>query len=425
MTTDNLRFPIPPVAGPGPTFAQEVDDALQLIDDASPVLAKIVGGGADDTAALQDAIDVAKVDGRAVLVRPVPGGARFSNLECDDALHLRGTGFYTSAKDAFGSGVWEETARHRGSYLVSTATSGHALFVASSSKALSAIVEGIGIIGPGSGTSVGLVFGNGVRGLVRCRLDRAVVANFATSVRWVGVQDSTSVGLAVMGCITGLHLLDESIQNAFYGFECQHSSSNGLHVENCTQNAFYGALFQANTGTSAYLEGAHATRLLDAHFESVDGVRAVMITAGAYASGDHNQLVSPDFNTAADTVTIETAHNRIRDPQASQAVTVSGSSNTLDGTFDAAVTVSGDYNKLTGRFNAAVAMTGGAGNLLDGWFFGALTWAGANGVLRAIRLTTPEAALAAPLGSTCQVPGTGLYAKTGGANGNTGWVLVT
>ncbi|MEY2478248.1 MAG: hypothetical protein QOG87_3563 [Actinomycetota bacterium] len=31
MTTDNLRFPIPPVAGPGPSFAQEVVVALQVI----------------------------------------------------------------------------------------------------------------------------------------------------------------------------------------------------------------------------------------------------------------------------------------------------------------------------------------------------------------------------------------------------------
>lgn len=322
--------------------AQIAKKLNRLVYDVKSDYGAVGDGTTNDTAAIQAAID-AVADAGTVFFPT--GTYLFSSLTIGSkSVTLLGAGVSTISADVFG-GSWTLA----GSVLKSTAASGNAISTISN-KPMN--LRSLGIVGPGSGTAVGVH----VTDSVRHAWGNVIVANFATGVRLVGVQDTTAIRLSIKGCSKGLYLDINSNDNSFYGIDISHTTVNAIHSVGAVLNRFYGGVLQSNTGTvvlhdtsagggnlysSLYLENSGATRAVD------------------LVLGDYNQFVACHFGTAGDTLRIASNQNVVEHPQVSQAMTVSGSRNRLIGQFNGAVTLTGSDNSLDGHFGGGITVSSG------------------------------------------------------------------
>lgn len=305
-----------------------------------------VGNGvADDTVAINAAI-AAVTDGGTVFFPP--GYYKFSTLTIPShAVHLLGAGCNTSSQDVFGASGWSSKTQDNfgGSVLISTATSGNAIKFTANTQLRGSSISKMMIVGPGSGTSKGLVLGAaGDSGgqLVRFRLDDVIIANFEVGLSTC-CENSVFNALYIVGCLTGLYT-----ESAFNG-----NTINGINVEACTNyairmtdsdsNTFNGGVIQSNSGTPLALESAaYGNTFISIYFEQASAAHNVDI--GIVGNADYNALIGCHWSGTPPNIRIAGNHNSLHGSIYCPAVTLSGNWNNLQGTFNGGVTDTGANN---------------------------------------------------------------------------------
>lgn len=213
-------------------------------------------GATDSTSAMQAKIDSAP-PGTLVAI---PGGTfKFSTLTVADGKNLSGGGWLSDAyiEGAFGDAGYA-TADFAGTVLRSTATSGNAitfdgLHLGPEGGTLGEFL----LIGPGSGTSVGIQIGSAVNSVLSFHTRNVRVYNFATGVKMENVTTST-LDLSVKGCTLGVNLGTGVNNNAFQMLSVQHCTTGLTLASDCVGNAFTAPIAQAN-GTGFVVNGTFNT----------------------------------------------------------------------------------------------------------------------------------------------------------------------
>lgn len=200
-------------------------------------------GVTDDTTAITNAI--AQVpEGSVLRFRPVT--YLFSNLVVNRRVKLAGSGWFNSANAVFGDASWTTATNHGGTILKSTATTGNALklFISGSSGASGFGMSDILLLGPGSGTSTGLLLGESSNvSLVQGVFQNILIANFSTGAT-IFALDSTFRDFRVRGSSTGISLGGDSNQNVFVNTEVQFSTVDAILITMSRGNLFVGGLIQ-------------------------------------------------------------------------------------------------------------------------------------------------------------------------------------
>lgn len=211
-----------------------------------------VGDGvADDTTVIQAAINAAD-DGAIIYFPRVAVGSyyKFSTLTSTKNLTFRGDGWYNYNQTAFGNAQWATASDTTGSVLRSTATSGAAITSATQGKTLR--LEKLAIVGPGSGTSIGVDFGGGSNYQIYGAWNDVLIGNFSTDVRLDNVQDHTFIGVRFRGATLGLQLQNSANQNVFLNAEFQ-GTVTAHAITNTEGVQFLGGLAQNGITTFASL----------------------------------------------------------------------------------------------------------------------------------------------------------------------------
>jgi hypothetical protein len=255
-------------------------------------------GATDSTAALQTKINA---NPGQILLLP-PGVFAFSSLTLGGGQQLVGSGWrdLRDATSTFGTAGWSTAGTFAGTVLRSTATTGVAITVVDSGGRTSqGGVSEFVLIGPGSGTAVGLQMGTGTTALVGGIVRNVQVANFATGVLLVNAEEGSFYNLSAHGCTLGVELSTATNNNGFYGLDLQRCG-DGLHIDagaGCLCNAFYSPIAQSNTGNGFVLNGNHNV-ILNPYLEA-NGTTGVTVNGGR-----GNTIVSPVTATATDKLAI-------------------------------------------------------------------------------------------------------------------------
>lgn len=253
-------------------------------------------GSTNDDTAFANAITATPAGGTLV----IPRGATcvLSSLATGKRIKIKGHGWHNGANAVFGNSAWTTTSNYGGSILKFTATTGEALKMGvSGSYATGVAIEDVMILGPGSGTSVGLQFGYAnnegvVQGIVR----NVLIANFATCFRGKSVFES-QLGVRCRGNSTGISLSNDSNNNEFFGWEVQYSTVDAILLDGSRGNTFYGGLVQnASAGSKGVRTAttAYNTKFYGTWFENsaLAGTDLVIDAASGNSFGIYGGVVS-------------------------------------------------------------------------------------------------------------------------------------
>jgi hypothetical protein len=170
----------------------------------------------------------------------------FSSLTITKTITLRGVGWHTSVQAGFGDSGY--TTGMKGTVIRSTATSGNAITCKTIGKAPR--FEKLAIVGPGTGTSTAIAFGDANNYQVWGRWSDVFIANFYQGVMMINVEDYTFDSVRLRGISTEALVFDDggaatanTNQNVFINLEVQHSGT-GLKLTEAADNLFIGGLFQ-------------------------------------------------------------------------------------------------------------------------------------------------------------------------------------
>lgn len=258
------------VPAPGETgWSDEVDDLLTNLAQTyiNPLLAPFNAdptGATDSTAAIQAAIDATPEGGETILP---PGILKFSHLELDRPITFGGAGFRATPNVAMGDSEWADLSNFAGTVLVCTATSGVGIECLGSGENRGWRLKDFLLLGPGTGTSVGISIGSTTVSVTDPRLENVQVSNFAEGWKFRNVYEMTAIALKSKGCATGLRVLEATNQNVFVNTQVQFSEDIGIELAAVANDVFYGGLIQNCTGTGVSMGGISNT--LDGfHFEN-------------------------------------------------------------------------------------------------------------------------------------------------------------
>ena len=253
-----------------------------------------VGDGlADDTAAIQAAIDAAS-DGD-VLFFP-RGHWVFSTLSITKSLTFAGVGFWNNANVAFGNAAWAGSqygTNFGGTVLRSTNTASRAILAATSGKRLN--VQDLMLLGPGSGTSNGFELGTAAIPQDGMDWSNVLVANFGgAGYRMLFCVSNAFHDLKARGCKSGLSLSDTTNENHFFRTEVQFSDTDAVLLTTDTQlNMFNGGLIQNCTGDGFDVSGV-GNHLRGFYFENSGITKAAKFVGGGDHSLTHSYMSTAD-----------------------------------------------------------------------------------------------------------------------------------
>lgn len=352
----------------------------------------VVGGGViDETAAIHYAKD--QIPSGSILRFPLDK-YKISNLVIDKRITLIGSGWWNSENGVFGSGVWNGSGNYGGTMFISTATTGIAVKFGSAAGSLNGYgLRDIMVLGPGSGTSIGVQFGHdSSAGAVEAVSERVLSANFATGWKLEFTQESEFRTCISRGCSTGFTLADESNNNTFTNYEIQFSTVDAILFTNSKGNDFYGGLLQncinkgIRTATNSYgnrfygpwLENAGAiTDVVDFASGVNCAIFGGLVSKGNVKVGDAGcsiiNLYSVALATleltagAASAVIINSKPSGAFTNNSSTAVVIADGEATLQTLYGAQVRLNSSFQRLNGRTNTVVttaAVTINAGELV-------------------------------------------------------------
>ena len=226
---------------PGGSGAVQTTVQAKLRQTVSVMDFGAVGDGTtNDTAAIQAAID-AVGDGGSIYIPHTTAGYKYTSLTVSKCVRIYGDGWTSKINAVFGSADFADTSKITGSVLRSTLTSGQSILFSNTTSYLNFRLQDIAVIGPGTGTSVGLYIGNTTVATLRPVIDNVFIGNFYKCISWVHTYESEIRSLNTMG--------------SYYGLEVPNISGGGLFSDNhfyrCQfQNSYYGVILQFASGLS-------------------------------------------------------------------------------------------------------------------------------------------------------------------------------
>jgi hypothetical protein len=224
-----------------------------------------------NTAAANDtALSAAHTDmsnGDTLYIPAAVGAYQFSTFAPTKALKILGGLAHVRNQAAFGAANWTNgtaisSGLVAGTILQSTATTGNALNLTANGDLNGFCVENVILVGPGSGTSVGLMVApSGGGGFpVRTRLRNVAVANFATGIS-ASCENSQWDAIYIVGCSTGMATTWDFNGNTINGLNIEITTVAALSMTSSDSNVFKGGVIQGNTGEGLLMAGCWGNHL--------------------------------------------------------------------------------------------------------------------------------------------------------------------
>jgi hypothetical protein len=248
-------------------------------------------GAADSSVAFAAAV-VAATPGGTVLH---PGGLLkiVTWPSIPKTVSLIGIGASTANTAYFGDASYASPTRtlFPGSWFICPATSGDVVVLPGTGP--STRLRGVGFIGPGSGTSVGIHIGTQANGTQGWVWDDVWVRNFATGVHFDNAESGHCGYIYIAGCTQGALLDNATNANDFDSFnvtQCGSVSVPAVRFKGATLNRIHGGSIQGNCpsgGTVVQLDTAGAQgNVIHAYFENAGATWDV----DAQVGGDYTSL---------------------------------------------------------------------------------------------------------------------------------------
>lgn len=390
----------------------------------------------DDTTAIQAAITAA---GNGGTVFFPAGNYVFTTITLAAGQTLRGCGYYI-ARDAvttFGDTAYANTANIQGAVLRSTVTSGTAVVHANSSTHVGGRIEDLAIVGPGSGTSVGVYMGQdtpSVRAVLRPQYRNVLIANFSVGLAAYHVNEASFYDLGIRGCTKAISALGDvnnvtwvtlDMQRCTQGFVHETQANNAYR---CLANTFVSPICQNVTGEGFVLRG-ESHSIISPYFELV-GTSANFIDL---IDAKYSTITSPTVQGAGTrniNVASASQMNELRNLLTNAStftVTNAGYGTVITGTL-VGVTDTGTNTWLFDQNNALLKapkfISASSTQPAVEASSGILGRFGASGAVIRAGSGTPEGSVTAPVSSlylrSDGASGTTVYSKNSGT-GNTGW----
>lgn len=238
---------------------REVEDVISLgpfVNVKSPAYGAVGDGVNDDTAEIQAAIDAVSALGGGVVFFPAGYYLCSAELTIPSSVHLMGQGWSTLVGDVFGHANWLAANAIKGTVLKFTNTSGNALHINATNHRGSQI-SNLAILGPGSGTSVGLNYNASASATLQNRTHNIFIANFSKGVRFNNTFDNTHYDLHVWGCTDALFYesAGATTDQLFVRPDLQ-VNTTAINGQGGAQQHFIGGLIQSNTNGLKIVPGA-------------------------------------------------------------------------------------------------------------------------------------------------------------------------
>lgn len=186
------------------------------------------------------------------------------------AIQIVGSGAHILNKNVFGHASWNDPASLSGTIFKCSTDIGVALEVDKVASTNNIRLENFILLGTGLSGSTGLRLGpsGGIGYPVRVRLNNVVVANFGVGVE-AGCENSTLIGLYVVGCLGGMHTIYPFNGNTIIGVDIEHTSNYALTLEASDTNAWIGGVLQANKGSGVTLaSGSYGNEFTSLYLEN-------------------------------------------------------------------------------------------------------------------------------------------------------------
>jgi hypothetical protein len=396
----------------------------------------VKGDGSTETTAIQAVLDAAPFGGKVYFPR---GIYQFSTLTIQKGQTLVGDNWFhqRTATTTFGDTAYSTASFFDGTLLRSTATSGAAIVhrgggAGSGTGKFGGALRDLMLIGPGTGTAVGIQIGQSTPSVVsvlKSVYDNVKVVNFATGVLMQHVNECSFRDLTIQGCTKGASLVTDVNNCIFDNLNMQYCTDGVAFEDSSSVVAQFNApICQNVSGVGLAIQGEDH-QIFSPYFE---GCPTIASFTNAQLCGFYHPTVQ---GSGLKTLTIGAGSNNntfwgLKAAVGNFVVTNNGSNNIFQGILGSAIGGTGSNPWLFDTNGGALSVrnfiapsTVGpsfqAGSALGFRYGGAGSsdWTGA---------VSPEGAITAVAGSTYRRTdgaGPAYYVKTS-LTGNTGWVPV-
>lgn len=385
-------------------------------------------GATDSTVGINAALVAAGYGGKVLLG---PGVYTYTALTINHSQRLIGAGWHClrDAVTTFGDPAWATAGYFGGTILRCTAASGVSITHIGSggNNTMEGGLEDLLIIGPGSGTAVGVQCGSQTVPVVKPVYKNVMVCNFATGALFHNVNEASFYDLTIRGCTLAASAAFGVNASTFYGLNMQRCG-DGFVFADATHLAtqFVSPICQNITGTGMVIRG-ESILISTPYFENVPtimefdtatlctllnptvqgaGIKDMVITSGAFDNEFHG------LKTSLSAFTVHNAGYGSLFSGVLVGLTDTGTSTWLFDQNNAMLTVPKVTTSSAGNPGLQV------GSAQIGLKYGA------SGPEDRKSSGSPEGSATAPVGSTYRQtnggPGTTLWVKEAGT-GNTGW----
>lgn len=250
-------------------------------------------GVVDSTAAMQAFIDANPL---TRIVIPT-GFFLFSELTCRSGQRLVGSGraTYRDRYSTFGTSGWMVNSNFGGTVLRSTSTSGTAIKIVDPSEVTEGGLENLTLIGPGSGTSVGVQIGgiSPIKSTVNPQVRNVAIGNFSVGAKLAYVNEGDFDSWIIRGCVDAIQFVTDVNDNVFTKLDMQWCTNGATISSNSYANTFVNPIAQSLSGSGFIISGSK-NAIYNPYFEGI-GVDAVRLEVTANA----NKVDSPALFTSS------------------------------------------------------------------------------------------------------------------------------